>query len=47
MFVFSKKGVERKMGKGCIAGNANYGRINGNNERPLKGIYLKGIRISY
>ena len=44
--MFSKERVERKVDKRCIAENANYRRIN-SNERPLKEIYLKGIRISY
>lgn len=44
--MFSKERVERKVDKRCIAENANFRRIN-TNERPLKRIYLKGIRISY
>ena len=43
--MFSKERVERKVDKRSIAENANYRRIN--TERPLKRIYLKGIRISY
>lgn len=44
--MFSKERVERKVDKRCIAESADHRRIN-SNERPLKGIYLKRIRISY